>query len=86
MEKCKIYFHVREKIRYMLERLMTGKRQFSTILAKKNSLSDLRCHAAKIAEASEIHFEAWDPVGVPRAGGQAERQAHLPLAEPRHLC
>lgn len=48
----------------MLERLMVGKRQFSTILANKNSVEDIKCHAAKKAGAFEIRFEVYGPLKV----------------------
>ena len=42
----------------MLERLIGGKHQFSTILANKNSLQDVKCQTARITEEFKIHFEA----------------------------
>jgi hypothetical protein len=46
----------------MLERLMGGKHQFSTILANKNSLQDIKCYASRITEEFKIHFEALHPL------------------------
>lgn len=44
------------------ERLMGGKRRFSTILANKNSLQDIKCHTIKSIEDFEIHSEALHPL------------------------